>query len=310
VRTGLSPADEAREVTGPDHPHPFQLLTTAEVASALGVDAASVDAPTAALSDGAAGPSWRVHTDEGDVTVELMLYVDESDVDEMTSYGDDGRRLPGIGDRAAASGDLVAVTRGGETVTIMLTGAPSWQIGPALEALARAAAARLPDFREYAVRRSAPGGPVLTDVLPTDAVASLLGVALDVPTIERRDNEIRVTWQEPPAPASSALADLDESPQVRVEATHYLVDPWDQQRRMADGGGVFAKVAVQLGEAMKEQFAEHFTPAPGPWEEGYLGPSMAYFKKGSRAFQIEIEGAERDTSPEVEALARRLAEGV
>lgn len=305
-----SPADQAREVTGEGHPHPFDLLTTEEVAAALGADASSVAPPTASISDGSAGPRWTVHLAGGaQIDVDLQLYVDAMDVDELTSYGDDAQRLLGVGDRAATSGSLVAVSRGGETVSITVDGAPDWQTGPALEALARAVAARLPDFREYAVRMSAPGGPVLTDVLPTDVVATALGVALDTPSIERRDNEVRVTWQEPPTPTTPD-ADDEEPDQFRVEVTHYLVDPWEHQQRKADSGGVFAKVAVQLGEAMKEQLAQHFTPVPGPWDEGYVGPAMAYFKKGGRSFKIEVEGAQRDTSPQIEALARRLAEGV
>ncbi len=305
-----SPADQAREVTGADHPDSFQLLTTEDVAAALGVEPTAVPPPTASVSDGSAGPRWTVHTGGGEVTVDLQLYVDAYDVDELTGYGDDGQRLPGVGDKAATSGDLVAVSRGGETVSITVSGAPSGQARPAMESLARAAAARLPDFSQYAARMSAPGGPVLTDVLPTEAVSAVLGVSLEVPSIERSDDEVRVTWREPEPAAPVTDDDAQEADRVRVEVTHYLVDPWEKQQRMADSGGVFAKVAVQLGEVMKEQLAEHFRPVPGPWDEGYLGPAMAYFKKGGRSFKIEVEGSGRDTSSEVSTLAHRLAEGV
>lgn len=230
-------------------------------------------------------------------------------MDELTSYADDRQRLHGVGDKAATSGDLVAVSRGGETVSITISGGDGGPFRSALEAMARSVAARLPDFREYAARTSAPGGPVLTDLLPTEVVSAVLAVPLEVPSIERSADEVVVTWQEP-EPVASRTEHEAEADLMRVEVTHYLVDPWEQQQRAADSGGVFAKVAVELGEAMKEQFAEHFKPVPGPWDEGYLGAAMAYFKKGGRSFKIEVKGTDRDTSAEVATLARRLAEGV
>ena len=301
----VDPASAAAEVylvTGPDHPHPFELLTTDEVAAALGVGPESVDGPTANVVDDCAGPSWTVRTAGGDLSVDLLLYLHPIDVEELLGYSDEGVvRLDGVGDRAAIAGEGVAVARGGEVVTVHVSGGEGVDRRPALEAMAGTVAARLPDFRQYAVRMSAPGGPVLTDVFPTDRLSSLLGVPLEVPELERSAEEFTAVWRQV-QPAGS------EGDQLRVEVTVYLVDPEEKQRRAAAGGGVFAQAAVQFGEAMKEQLAEHFQPVPGPWEEGYLWPTQAYFKKGGRSFRIEIRGTDRDFGPQVKAMAERLAE--
>ena len=307
----VAAAAEVSQVIGPDHPHPFDLLTTAEVASALGVGPDAVHGPTANVVDECAGPSWRVQVEGGEVSVDLLLYLHPVDPEELLGYSDEGaRRLPGLGDRAAIADEGVAVVRGGEVVTVHVSGGHGFDRRAALVAMAGAVASRLPDFRQYAARMSAPGGPVLADVFPTERLSTLLGVPLETPELERGADEYSAVWREPepdPAPDDPDDPDDPQGERLRVEVTVYLVDPEEQQRRAAAAGGIFAQAAVQFGEAMKEQLAEHFRPVPGPWDEGYLWPTQAYFKKGGRSYRIEVHGARRDLSAQVRLLAERLA---
>lgn len=308
-----SPADQAREILGPDHPDPFALLTTEEVARAFGVAPQAVGAPSVTYSDNSAGPSWTVDSPSGPTSVEMYLYADPYDIEEVLGYGDDPlRRLDGVPDRAAVAGDMGAVSRGGEMVSISVSGPETSVHGDAIATLLRAVAERLPDFRQYAARMSAPGGPVLTDILPTETLSAVLGVALDIPSFDRRDNEIRVVWREPEPAESGAEhpVEFEEPERLEVEVTHYLVDPWEKQQQEAAAGSVWAKVAVEMGEAMKEQFAEHLKPVPGPWDEGYLMGNQAQFRKAGRSFKIEVSGTRRDLSGEVSRLATRLGEAV
>lgn len=226
----VSAADQVRDAVGPDHPHPLYLLTSEEVATALRVEPGHLQGPEPNIADGAAGASWRVEAGAEPVSVDLLLYADAPEVEELTGYGDEPpRRLPGIGDRAAITREAVAVQRGGEVVgiTVYGGGAVDWQ--PALESLARAVAERLPDFEQYAARMAAPGGPVLTSVLPTQTVAEIVGMPLDTPLLHRDDDEVRVTWRGP-QPAD------DETDVAEVEVRHYVVDPMDRQRRLAQTG--------------------------------------------------------------------------
>ena len=298
-----SDIDQVQAVVGPDHPHPFYLLTNADVATALGVEPVHVQGPTPNIGDDAAGASWRVEAGAEPLSIDLLLYADPTEVEDLIGYGDERpRRLSHIGDRAAIIREAIAVQRGGETVSIYMYGGDvDWQ--PALEALARSVADRLPDFAQYAARMSAPGGPVLTEVLPTDAVGQIVGVQLDSPLLRRGDEDVSVTWRGP-QPVD------DEAQEVRVEVRQYLVDPMDKQRQMAQSGNVVERAFAQIGEAMTEQLKNAFVPAPGPWDLAYLGPTEGYIKKGDRSFAVEIKGLERDTSAEVRALAERIAGAV
>jgi hypothetical protein len=302
-RDAMSDADQVRQVVGPDHPHPYHLLTSAEVASALRVEPHQLTGPTPNIADNAAGASWRVDAGAEAITIDLLLYTDPADVEELVGYGEEpARRLPHVGDRAAITREAVAVQRGGETVGIWVYGGDvDWQ--PALESLARSVADRLPDFAQYAARMAAPGGPVLTDVLPTSVAAEIVGVPLDTPRLERTDEEVRVTWHGP-QPADQ------ETDEVRVEVRQYLVDPWDKQRQMAQSGNAFEKAFAQIGEALTERLKDAYAPATGPWDLAYLGPTEGYIKKGTRSFAVEISGIPRDTSAEVRAIAERLAGAV
>jgi hypothetical protein len=298
----LPPASQVYEVTGPTHPHPFDLLTNAEVAAALGAAPHQVAGPTANVVDDCAGPSWRVEVGGRQVAVELLLYLHPVDVEELLGYTEaDVRPLPGVGDRAAIAAEGVAVTRGGEVVTIHIYGGDGINRRSALEVLAQAVAGRLPDFRQYAARMSAPDGPILTDVLPTEEVARIVGGPLGLPQLARDADEVRAVWRGP-RPLGG------EGEEVRVEVTHYLVDPWEKQRQLADAGSPFAKAAVQMGETLKSQLAQQFGTDKGPWDEGFLMPTEAYFKKGGHSFKIEVHGLGDDASPQVLALAERLAE--
>lgn len=301
-----NPTEQVREVLRAGQPDPFVLVTTDDVRQAFG--GTEPVGPRASYSDSSGGPSWTLPAAGGEVTVDVALYADPYDIDELLSYGDDEiHRLPGVGDHSGVAGDMVAVSRGGETLTVMISGPQPGAYRTQLEALARAAAGRLPDFREYALRMSAPGGPVLTDALPTDAVSAVMGIPLEHPTYDRDEERIRATWSGPEQPYDD---EGNGGGRLEIEVTHFVVDPWDRQQQQAAAGNVWAKAAVDIGEAFKAQLAEHFKPVPGPWDEGYLGPEQAYFKKGGRSFQIEISGAQADTTAQVAALATRLGENV
>lgn len=302
------PREEIAAAIGGDHPNPIDLLHAPEVAAAFGVGPEQVSPPEPYVADGCAGQTWTVRRGDDAIRVDFLLYDGGWSLDELCS-SDGARRRP-IGDQCLVAPDSGALRRGGESVSVHLSEDRPVDRSGAIEQLLRTVADRLPDFDTYMAKQFPPGAPVLTTLLPTAEVADVLGVALDLPEVSRTDEGTEVRWSSVAPEEDEAAVEAGEwnpPPDVGVRLMQYVEDPMEKQKQMAASGNVWAQMGEKLAESMKEEYAAAFEPKPGPWDEGYLWPTQAYFKKGGRFFRLDVKGLDRDVSEEVAALARRLA---